>query len=294
MLQIEDVTKKYKDFTALEDINLELGNGVYGLLAPNGAGKTTLMKLITTLLYPTKGRITYEGEDIRKLDGDYRGKIGYLPQDFGYYRDYTPEKYLRYIGILKGMSERELSESIGPVLETVGLSGETKKKMKKFSGGMVQRVGIAQALMGDPKILVLDEPTAGLDPGERMRFRKILTSLSKDKIVLVSTHIVSDVEFIANHIIMIKDRRIHCNDTVDHICGSLKNKVFEAVIPFGQLEEWESRYRVVSQRQEGADVAVRFICMENVLQNWRVCQPGLEDVFLYTYRESQAAERQGR
>lgn len=293
MLQIENVTKKYKDFTALEEINLDLESGVYGLLAPNGAGKTTLMKLITTLLFPTKGRIRYEGEDIRKLDGAYREQIGYLPQDFGYYRDYAPEKYLRYIGILKGMSGERLAESVGCVLETVGLSGERKKKMKKFSGGMVQRVGIAQALLGDPKILVLDEPTAGLDPGERMRFRKILTSLSRDKIVLISTHIVSDVEFIANHIIMLKNRRLHCNDTVEHICGSLEDRVFETVIPVGQLEEWESRYRVVSQRQEGADVAVRFICGEHVSQDWHRCRPGLEDVFLYTYREDQLTERQG-
>lgn len=285
MLQIEHVTKKYKSFTALTDINLELENGVYGLLAPNGAGKTTLMKMITTLLFPTEGQIRYEGEDIRKLDGAYREKIGYLPQDFGYYRDYTPEKYLRYIGILKGMPKEKLSGRIDRVLDLVGLSGEARKKMKKFSGGMVQRVGIAQALLDDPKILVLDEPTAGLDPGERMRFRKILTSLSKDRLVLISTHIVSDVEFIANHIIMIKDRKIYCNDTVENICAGLKGKVFETVIPAGALGEWEGKYQVVSQRQEGADVAVRFISQGKISGNWRPCQPGLEDVFLYTYRE---------
>lgn len=243
------------------------------------------MKMVATLLFPTEGRILWDGRDIRELDGAYRERLGYLPQDFGYYRDYTPEKYLRYIGILKGMPETDLRENIDRVLALVGLLGEAKKKMKKFSGGMVQRIGIAQALLDDPQILVLDEPTAGLDSGERMRFRKILTSLSKDRIVLISTHIVSDVEFIANHIIMIKDRRIHCNDTVEDICGSLKGKVFEAVIPAGQLAEWEERYQVVSQRQEGADVAVRFISHRSGSGNWRVCQPGLEDVFLYTYQE---------
>ena len=319
MLQIEHVTKKYKNFTALTDVNLELETGVYGLLAPNGAGKTTLMKMITTLLFPTEGQIKYNGEDIRKLDGAYREKLGYLPQDFGYYRDYTPEKYLRYIGILKGMPGEKLQERIGSVLELVGLSGEGKKKMKKFSGGMVQRVGIAQALLDDPRILVLDEPTAGLDPGERMRFRKILTALSRDKLVLISTHIVSDVEFIANHIIMIRDRRIYCNDTVEAICGKLTGQVFETVIPAGQLAWWEEQYQVVSQRQEGTDVAVRFISRggspgkglggnlgngsgnslggnfgndaENGLGKWRPCKPGLEDVFLYTYQENTLSSR---
>ena len=286
MLQIEHVTKKYRNFTALTDINLELENGIYGLLAPNGAGKTTLMKMITTLLFPTEGQIKYNGEDIRKLDGAYREKIGYLPQNFGYYRDYTPEKYLRYIGILKGMSTGRLQERIKDVLELVGLSGEAGKKMKKFSGGMVQRVGIAQALLDDPGILVLDEPTAGLDPGERMRFRRILTALSKDRLILISTHIVSDVEFIANHIIMIRDRRIYCNDTVENICGSLEGKVFETAVPAGQLARWENQYQVVSQRQEGTHVALRFISEGEISGNWHPCRPGLEDVFLYTYREN--------
>lgn len=286
MLQIEHVTKKYKNFTALTDVNLELENGVYGLLAPNGAGKTTLMKMITTLLFPTEGQIRYDGEDIRKLDGAYREKIGYLPQNFGYYRDYTPEKYLRYIGILKGMPRERLTERIKEVLELVGLSGEAGKKMKKFSGGMVQRVGIAQALLDDPGILVLDEPTAGLDPGERMRFRRILTSLSRDRIILISTHIVSDVEYIANHIIMIRDRRIYCNDTVENICARLEGKVFETVVPAEGLAQWEDQYQVVSQRQEGADVALRFICEGENSGDWRPCRPGLEDVFLYTYREN--------
>ncbi len=290
MLQIEHVTKKYKSFTALTDVNLELENGVYGLLAPNGAGKTTLMKMITTLLFPTEGQIRYNGEDIHRLDGAYREKIGYLPQDFGYYRDYTPERYLRYIGILKGMPRQRLTESIDRVLELTGLSGEAKKKMKKFSGGMVQRVGIAQALLDSPQILVLDEPTAGLDPGERMRFRKILANLSKDRLVLISTHIVSDVEFIANHIIMIRDRRIYCNDTVENICGKLAGQVFETAIPAEALPRWEERYRVVSQRQEGENMAVRFISRMERAADWRPCQPGLEDVFLSTYQEGQGKE----
>lgn len=282
MLQIQDVTKNYQNFVALEHINLEFENGIYGLLAPNGAGKTTLLKLITTLLFPTEGRILYDGVEIRKLDALYREKLGFLPQDFGYYREYTPEKYLHYIGVLKGMERKELQDKIGQMLELVGLAEQKNKKMKKFSGGMIQRVGIAQALLNDPQILVLDEPTAGLDPGERMRFRKILTSLSKDKIVLISTHIVSDVEFISNHIVMLKDKKVHCNDTVENICKKLEGSIFETAVEEEALSGWEERYQVVSRRREGRDIVIRFISHSRKPE-WQPVKPGLEDVFLFLY-----------
>lgn len=282
MLQIQDVTKNYQNFVALEHINLEFENGIYGLLAPNGAGKTTLLKLITTLLFPTEGKILYDGVEIRRLDALYREKLGFLPQDFGYYREYTPEKYLHYIGVLKGMERKELQDKIGQMLELVGLSEQKNKKMKKFSGGMIQRVGIAQALLNDPQILVLDEPTAGLDPGERMRFRKILTSLSKDKTVLISTHIVSDVEFIANHIVMLKDKKVHCNDTVENICKKLEGSIFETAVEEEALSGWEEQYQVVSRRREGRDIVIRFISHSGKPE-WQPVKPGLEDVFLFLY-----------
>lgn len=282
MLQIQDVTKNYQNFVALEHINLEFENGIYGLLAPNGAGKTTLLKLITTLLFPTEGKILYDGVEIRRLDALYREKLGFLPQDFGYYREYTPEKYLHYIGVLKGMEKKELWDRIGQVLELVGLAEQKNKKMKKFSGGMIQRVGIAQALLNDPQILVLDEPTAGLDPGERMRFRKILTSLSKDKTVLISTHIVSDVEFIANHIVMLKDKKVHCNDTVENICKKLEGSIFETAVEEEALSGWEEQYQVVSRRREGRDIVIRFISHSGKPE-WQPVKPGLEDVFLFLY-----------
>lgn len=282
MLQIQDVTKNYQNFVALEHINLEFENGIYGLLAPNGAGKTTLLKLITTLLFPTEGKILYDGVEIRRLDALYREKLGFLPQDFGYYREYTPEKYLHYIGVLKGMERKELQDKIGQMLELVGLAEQKNKKMKKFSGGMIQRVGIAQALLNDPQILVLDEPTAGLDPGERMRFRKILTSLSKDKTVLISTHIVSDVEFIANHIVMLKDKKVHCNDTVENICKKLEGSIFETAVEEEALSGWEEQYQVVSRRREGRDIVIRFISHSGKPE-WQPVKPGLEDVFLFLY-----------
>ena len=284
MLQIDHVTKKYQNFTALKDIDLELDYGLYGLLAPNGAGKTTLMKMMATLLYPTEGSILWEGREIQKLDDQYSEKLGFLPQDFGYYRDYTPERYLRYIGILKGIRKEQLKKEIPRLLEQVGLTEAAKKKMKKFSGGMIQRVGIAQALLGNPEILILDEPTAGLDPKERVRFRKILTSLSGDKIVIISTHIVSDVEFIANHIIMLKDKQVYANDSVENLCMTLEGKIFSTTVRTEELADFERKYQVVSQRQEGGNCEIRFIA-EKKEEGWNSCTASLEDVFLYTYRE---------
>lgn len=284
MLTIEHVTKKYDNFTALRDVNLTLENGVYGLLAPNGAGKTTLLKLLATLLFPTEGKILYDGEEIQKLDEKYREKIGYLPQNFGYYKNQSPVQYLGYIGILKGLSKNRLKEQIRELLELVGLDLVKDKKMKKFSGGMIQRVGIAQALLGDPKLLILDEPTAGLDPKERGRFRKILSSLSENKTVLISTHIVSDVESVANHIIFLKDKTIFRNASVDELCRSLEGKVFETRIQEERLPWWEEHYPVLSQRQERHTVSLRFIS-DHKEEGWAVCDPSLEDVFLYTYGE---------
>ena len=285
MLEIRNVTKKYNDFTALSDINLCLDYGVYGLLAPNGAGKTTLMKLLATLLFPTKGNIAYNGTDIGVLDGKYREQIGYLPQEFGYYKDYSPKKYLHYLGVLKGIDRALLNERIDSLLELVGLLDVKNKKMKQFSGGMIQRAGIAQALLGDPEILILDEPTAGLDPKERMRFRKILSSLSKDKIVIISTHIVSDVEFIANHIIMLKDHKVCCNEAAPILCEQLKGMVYETRILEKELEAWEGQCEVLSQRQEGHELVLRFVGKAPGNTKCTLCKPSLEDVFLYTYRE---------
>ncbi len=210
MLSINNVTKKYGDFLALEDVSLTFDKGVYGLLAPNGAGKTTLIKMLTTLLFPTQGEILWEGVSIRELDEEYRDILGYLPQEFGYYKNYSPRQYLKYLAVLKGYPGEKTEARITELLQLVGLSDVENKKMRKFSGGMLQRVGIAQAVLNNPKILILDEPTAGLDPKERVRFRNMIQELSKERIVILSTHIVSDIESIADYVIMIRDHKIFC------------------------------------------------------------------------------------
>lgn len=224
MLSINQVTKKYGNFTALEGINLELENGVYGLLAPNGAGKTTLLNMIATLSYPTHGEITWHGTDIVVLDDKYRDILGFLPQKFGYYKNYTPKQFLNYMATLKGIEKKKRNTLIDDLLAKVSLSDVKDKKMKKFSGGMIQRVGIAQALLNNPKILILDEPTAGLDPKERVRFRNMIRELSGDRIIILSTHIVSDIETIADKIIMIKNHKIFCFDSLENICHTLEEQ----------------------------------------------------------------------
>lgn len=217
MLTMENVTKKYKDFTALQNINLELEEGIYGLLSPNGAGKTTLLKMVATLLTPTSGEIYFDGENIKQMGERYRELLGYMPQDFGYYRDYSAEKFLLYIAVLKGLDRKSAKKRIGELLDELGIGEVKHKKLKTFSGGMLQRVGIAQAMLGDPAILILDEPTAGLDPKERARYRSFLEKFSEGKIVLYSTHIVSDVESIADRIIMLNNHELFCDKTIDEL-----------------------------------------------------------------------------
>ena len=287
MLVVNNVSKKYGSFYALKDINLEFNNGVYALLAPNGAGKTTLIKLLTTLIFPTSGEILYKGTDIVSLDGEYRDIIGYLPQDFGYYRNYTPRKFLLYLAALKGIKKEDAVEKVKEVLKVVSLENVDNKKMKGFSGGMIQRVGIAQALLNDPKILILDEPTAGLDPKERVRFRNLLSDLSRDRIVIISTHIVSDIEFISNEVIMIKDHKILYKDSIENICSTLEGMVYETSMTFEESKEFRKKYILLSEKQDSGIMKARFISQGNNDEKWVRVNPNIEDVFLYQYRDEE-------
>lgn len=283
MLSVENVTKKYGNFTALEDISITFEKGVYGLLAPNGAGKTTLIKMLTTLLFPTEGCIHWEGQDIFSLGGDYRGLVGYLPQEFGYYKNYSPRAFMQYMAALQCLDKKTASVRIDELLDLVGLTDVKNKKMRQFSGGMLQRVGIAQAMLNDPRILILDEPTAGLDPKERVRFRNLIHSLSQDRIVILSTHIVSDIETIAGQIVMIRDHKLYACDSPANICQILTGRVYAvpADTPLGEadypLSEYQGEHgtmlRVVSDMSPAGAALV---------------MPNLEDAFLYIYREGQS------
>ena len=229
-LIIDRLSKQYKNKIAVDRISLTLHQGVYGLLGANGAGKTTLMRMLCGILRPTSGTVMFENMDVSTED--YRKELGYLPQDFGYYPNFTGRDFLMYMAVLKGMTKSRAQKRCAKLLDEVGLKEMGDKKIKTYSGGMRQRLGIAQALLSHPRILILDEPTAGLDPKERVRFRDMIAALGKESIVILSTHIVSDIEHIADRILLMKDGQIIFNGTQEEIGEDLEEfylKQFEEV-----------------------------------------------------------------
>ena len=226
-VKFNDLTKKFGNFTAVDHLTMTMTNGVYGLLGVNGAGKTTMMRMLCTLLKPTSGSITCNGKDIFEMDSEYRNLLGYLPQDFGFYPEFTVQDYLMYIASLKGVRPAVAKKRVKELISKVGLSKVANRKMKKLSGGMKRRAGIAQAMLNNPAILVLDEPTAGLDPNERIRFRNLISELSEERLVLLSTHIVSDIEYIANQIWLMKDGKLVRSGTSDELIRTMPVDVWE-------------------------------------------------------------------
>ncbi len=284
-LEIRNLTKRYGKKTAVNHLNLSLTKGVYGLLGANGAGKTTLMRLICGIQTPSSGRITLNGRKIEVLGENYRKYLGYLPQQFPYYPDFRASDYLLYIAALKGLDEKKAKEKSKELLETVGLTKNSRQKIRTFSGGMKQRLGIAQAMLNDPHILVLDEPTAGLDPKERVRFRNLISAFSKDRIVILSTHIVSDVESIAEKIIMMKSGSILHYGRPREITSEIQGKVWECVVPAEKAEQYTARLNVSNLRNvDNNQTILRIISKELPLNGALQVEPNLEDLYLYYFK----------
>ena len=282
-LSFEHISKLYGDTAALQQIDLTFGSGVYGLLGPNGAGKTTLMRIMTDLLAPSTGRVLLDGQDIAVMGAAFRKKLGYLPQDFGVYPNFTAEQFLLYIARLKGLSKFEAKRQTDGLLHMVGLEDKKQKKLKGFSGGQRQRVGIAQALLGDPEILVLDEPTAGLDPEERIRFRGIISDLSQQKLVLLSTHIVSDLEAVANEIILLRKGVVLEMQKPASLLEQLNGQVWLVTVPAADEAALTKQYTCSNVMHTDGKSVIRLLSESAPRPDAVPTAPNMEDMYLYYF-----------
>jgi ABC-type multidrug transport system ATPase subunit len=280
-LSIEHVGKTYRrGVRGLDDFSLELGPGVLGLLGPNGAGKSTLMRILATITKPTDGHVTWNGANIVKAPDGLRAELGYLPQDFGIYPNLSAQEFLEYIGAAKGLERAASRRRIEELLVLVNLTDARKRPLGGFSGGMRQRVGIAQALLNDPKLLIVDEPTAGLDPEERVRFRNLLSDLSGERIVILSTHIVSDVEATATHIALINKGRLIVSAAPEELMKKVEGRVWEWIVPSSELTAVKSRHRVSATIRRSDGVRVRALSDAQPTPGAQQVAPNLEDAYL--------------
>ncbi|MDO4650265.1 MAG: ABC transporter ATP-binding protein [Eubacteriales bacterium] len=280
-LEIDNVYKHYKDKKAVDGVSFELSSGVWGLLGDNGAGKTTLMRMIAGILAPTSGDIRYDGVSIHVLKEKYRDVFGYLPQEFGFYPEFTVQDYLEYMSALKGLPKDRAKSKIDDMLEKMTLTDVRKKRIVKLSGGMKRRVGIAQALLNDPEVLILDEPTSGLDPAERVRFRNLLSEYARDRIVLISTHIVSDIEYISTHNAIMKDGKIVEEGSTEDLLKLADGKVWTCRVSQSEVMKLQSRLKVANLRnEEDGSVELRYISDQLELPDSSPVVPHLEDVYL--------------
>lgn len=281
-LQVEHLCKSYRKKEALKDANFILQNGIYGLLGENGAGKSTLMRMLVTVNFPTSGQIRYDGTDILAMGDKYRDLIGYMPQDYRVYPGFTAKDFLEYMGVLKGIPKAELKEKIREVLAFVNLSEVADKKVRTFSGGMKRRIGIAQAIINDPRILILDEPTAGLDPKERIRFSNIISDMGKEKIILLSTHIVSDIEAIATKLIVMKKGEILETGEVDELVHKVEGLVWETTVDQKLYHSLRKERSIIHLKQLGSKVQVRFVGEKYPGIENRPMEPTLEDYYIFS------------
>lgn len=284
-LELDRVQKQYGRHIAVDEVSCTFQNGVYGLLGANGAGKTTLLRIICGVLSASRGEVLCNGKGIRQLGGEYRRLLGYLPQEFGYYPEFTARRFLHYLASLKALPADYARERTIELLELVELSGERDRRIKTFSGGMLRRLGIAQAMLNNPEILILDEPTAGLDPKERIRFRNIISALSKNRIVILSTHIVSDVEYIADEILLMRKGRLIAQDTSGGLIKLVEGKVWELETDTRKVEEYQKRFPVSNLRNTQEGVRLRLIAEQCPEEGAEPVEGTLEDLYLYYFAD---------
>ena len=290
-VEIQNLTKRFGQKTAVDDVSLTLTSGVWGLIGANGAGKTTLMRMLAGILTPTSGRVLCDGADTLSLGEAWRDMLGYLPQHFGFYPEFTVADYLDYMAALKGLEKKAAREKIEELCEILSLTRVYKNKIKKLSGGTQRRVGIAQAMLNDPEVLILDEPTSGLDPGERVRFRNLLSEFARDRIVLISTHIVSDIEYIAAENAVMKDGKLIDVGTTEQLLRAVEGKVFTALVPDGELARVEREVRVVSLKNEGGGrTLVRYVADAPLLDGSEIAEPRLEDLYLWLFKDERRSD----
>ena len=283
----ESITKQYKGKYALKNFTTELGEGVYGLLGTNGAGKTTLINIFVGILKSDSGRVLIDGVDVRKMGLGFLSRIGYLPQDPRFYKNFEVMEFLRYMCALKDIPKPQGEKRAKELLEIVHLGGSEHQKIGALSGGMRQRVGIAQAMLNDPDILILDEPTAGLDPQERIRFRNLITRFSHGRTVLLATHIVSDIEFIANEVILLKEGHLLMQDTPQNLMHSMENKVWSETVTDAALDDKLSSLKISNMLRDHDGIHLRIIGDERPDETAVPVQANLEDVFLYHFGEGE-------
>ena len=293
-LELNGIEKRFGDRVAVQSTELCLENGVYGLLGENGAGKTTLMRMICGILKPDRGSVCCDGMDIRRMGREYRGLLGYLPQDFGYYGDFSVWRFLHYMAALKALPEHWAKQRMEELLELVDLKDCRKQKLRTCSGGMLKRVGIAQALLNEPEILVLDEPTAGLDPKERVRFRNIISSLGKNRIVLLSTHIVSDVDYIADQILIMRKGEIIRKGTQRQLAKEAGQIAWKCRVPEEEAEAYGEKFIVSNLRNCREGAKLRIVSERKPFPDAEGEEASLEDLYLYFTCQGEHAASEGR
>jgi ABC-2 type transport system ATP-binding protein len=283
----KDVSKQYKGKYVLKNFSAELDNGIYGLLGTNGAGKTTLINILVGILKSDGGQVLLEDVDVRELSTEFLSHIGYMPQYPGFYKNFEVLEFLMYMCVLKEIPKEQGVKKAKELLDIVNLSNACNKKIGALSGGMRQRVGIAQAMLNDPDILILDEPTAGLDPQERIRFRNLIAKFSENRIVLLATHIVSDIEFIANQVILLKDGELLKKDTPTSLVAGIEGKVWTVTATEQTIDEKLRRLKISNMMRDQNDIYLRVIADEKPDDNAVSIQGNLEDVFLYYFGEGE-------